>query len=583
MMAKTVMPVALLALMPFWTACTDSWDDHYEGTAEGMVSKTMWQTINEDQNLSNFAKVLKATGYDETLNSTQVFTVFAPVNSLFTETRADSVIDLFNAEQAAGMKLRDNRAIKEFVENHIALYNYSVTETSVDTVVMLNGKYMELKSGAFSTATLQTTNTLTQNGILFTLEDKANYAHNVFEYLQNDPELDSVGKFLKQYTYYEFMPSQSVAWGVEDGKTVYLDSVFALYNTMFSQLGLIQREDSFYRMVAPTNEVWKQLVEEYEHYFNYDKQVRKRDSMLYVAPRLAILKGTAFSRTRNAKQVNGEFEWNRDSAMSVAAPYYSYRRSYFGSQLLAYYQYAKPFDEGGVFTGGTTVNCSNGEIIKASTWNIDKRSTFMWDLFMEGENRNYLESVDETTTNDPSSMSIPSTINLTDTATLTTVTISNPFYQKVSSNTYTLISPKGVSNASVTFKIFNQLSNVPYDIYVVFVPAIAADPLSTDNVPVKFRASYSCHNEEGNFPGNNGKVTYTVLSVDGASEFETDPTKVDTVKVASGLTFPVSSWDLDESQVYLKLETRLRSADRNNHTHTANMRIDCIIVKPHEE
>ena len=64
--------VAALAFM----GCADTWTDHYDKKGEGHDA-SLWQAISQEANLSNFAKVVQACGYDKALNSTQVFTVFA--------------------------------------------------------------------------------------------------------------------------------------------------------------------------------------------------------------------------------------------------------------------------------------------------------------------------------------------------------------------------------------------------------------------------------------------------------------------------------------------------------------------------
>ena len=58
-----VLGLALAALT--FTACTDTWDDHYSTEGEGMNDASLWQAITQNSNLSNFAKVVQACGYDK--------------------------------------------------------------------------------------------------------------------------------------------------------------------------------------------------------------------------------------------------------------------------------------------------------------------------------------------------------------------------------------------------------------------------------------------------------------------------------------------------------------------------------------
>jgi hypothetical protein len=116
------------------------------------------------------------------------------------------------------------------------------------------------------------------------------------------------------------------------------------------------------------------------------------------------------------------------------------------------------------------------------------------------------------------------------------------------------------------------------------VPAEASDSLATDTVPCKFTASISYHHQDAKesaycyLPEND-----STLSARNRYSFITDHHKVDSVLLASNITIPTCSFGLSDSQVILRLNSNLLSAERRNHTYTAYMRIDCIIVKPHEE
>lgn len=549
--------------------CSDTWNDHYEaGLAEGAVSSSLWQVIESNGQLSNFARVLQATGYDKALASSQVFTVFAPTNDALTSDDADAIIALYQQEKKKNIKEKDNRAVKEFVQNHIALYNHSVAKTGADSVVMMNGKYLVLTPEKLADSPLVTTNLLTQNGLLFTLGEQVDYQGNVFETLQLHSELDSVGNFMAAFNEYEFVPSASVAGGIEDGRTWYLDSVTVLTNDMFDYVDYINSEDSVFWMVAPTNEVWNQLVDEYIPYFNYDNDVQKRDSLCWVAPRLAVIQGTSFSQTRNAKLMGDEYVWNTDSAMSVNAANYTSRRYAWGRNDMKYYQYENPFDDGGAYVGAYDIPCSNGKVIVADKWNIDKKLTFYREELVEAESRSNLDEIDETTTNELAYVPVESW---------------SPFYNMVSQNRYAFVQPK-TDNSGVTFKLPGLLSNIGYDIYVVFVPISATDSLATDFRPTRFQAAISYHKQDGtqsDFLFQPENKTYDELGRAGVHNYVTDPFKVDSVLVISDYKFPTSSFGLRDTQVFLQLKTDIRSRDRENYT--GAMRIDCILIKPHDE
>ena len=58
----------LLVAVPFaglaFSACSDEWDDHYNPDESQISGESLWQAIEGNPELSNFANVVKATGYD---------------------------------------------------------------------------------------------------------------------------------------------------------------------------------------------------------------------------------------------------------------------------------------------------------------------------------------------------------------------------------------------------------------------------------------------------------------------------------------------------------------------------------------
>ena len=527
-------------------SCSDTWDDHYSEASEGVINTTLWQAISSNSDLSHFAKVAQACGYDVTLNGSQTYTVFAPTNENLTEEQADSMIALFNEDKAAGVKTAENRVVKQFLQNHIALYKKSVSSISSDSITMMNGKYQTMTQSEIGGENFLTKNVLYNNGILYTLGGQMKYDPNIFEYLAMDKDLDSVYNFIKSYGKYEFDASQSVAGGVVDGKTQYLDSVTVYTNTIINNLGYINREDSTYWVLAPTNSEWKRLVEEYTPYFNYDTKVDNRDSLQYANARMAIINGAFFSRTNNK---DAAIQDSVVSTSSLTEEMFNYNPT-----DRRYYHYYKPFASGGVFEGTTSVDLSNGRVLKAADYRISKFETFLQEQKIEAENTYNVDTLNYAI----------------DPMTSRTVLSNNPFYNKVSSNTFVEIAPDAIgAQPSVTYYVPNILSNVAYDVYAVFVPALAYDTLATadQRLPVKFRAQVGCQ--------QNG-----VTKWERATSFTTKPDVVDTVKIKSNFKFKTASYGLSQQQTKVKIYTDVPSRESSKYQTT--MRLDCIIVRPHD-
>ena len=99
----SIMAIAALA------ACTDEWDVHY--AEDKSVEGTLWDALKTRSEVSNFCKVLEATGYDERLKSSQMFAVFAPTNENFAIEVADGWIVRHQEEKARGVREEDNTVV----------------------------------------------------------------------------------------------------------------------------------------------------------------------------------------------------------------------------------------------------------------------------------------------------------------------------------------------------------------------------------------------------------------------------------------------------------------------------------------
>ena len=558
-------------------SCTDTWDEHYQTGVMG--EGNLWESIKNNQQLSNFARVLEATGYNKSLSSSQVFTVFAPTNDSFTDADANEIISQYQEGLAKGLKDEKNTAIKEFVMNHIALYNYSIANESPDTTIrMMNGKYLGLTNSTFSGKPFTSTNTVTGNGILFTIAEKADYIYNLFEYVKADQDLDSVRNFLYMSDPYQFHKiifdsEASVPGDIIKGQQHYLDSVTATDNEFLNDEWLDARldsEDSCYYALMPTNKAWKEQYEKNLPLFQYDKQVSGRDSLMWVYPRFMILKGMQFNKTKNPLLGTTE---DIDSIQSPWARLYTSRKDLYGSYDLHPYLYYKPYAKpDGIFTDikGQKV-CSNGVMLKTDNWKVKRRDSFLQQIIMEAESSNTLDSLSgETTETKPS-------------WTYTTVQPENPFYNKVSNNEYNTLIPANLTDMGVLLKFDNVLSNQKYDMYVVTVPATAGNTMATDILPTRFSVTLYWHDLDGKEVSkevsdkDGGEISYD--SSTRKQTFLTDPTKVHEIHIGT-FEFPTCSYGLQEAQVKAFINVNVRSSDVQKGLYTKTLRMDCIKLVP---
>lgn len=538
------MKYILMAFLPLMAlSCQDEWDEHYGQTNPMASQESLWQALKGRAELSNFVRLVENVGYEYYFDGDRMFTLFVPTNDCLTEADVDSLTEVYNAQKSNRIKNNDNTVIKQVLQNHMAMYNYAAI-ASGDSVqmMMLNGKYSYLADGGVNGVKYLSSNILYRNGVLFTVGSRLPYFANVSEYFTMDDELDSIASFFSRYNVYEFDASRSVPGEIVDGKTVYLDSVMNLKNVMFDELGYINREDSAYWMVVPTDRQWRKLYEEYKTYFNYDNRTAKRDSVENVMTHKAIVQGTVFN-------MNVQPSVN-DSVISTNYNKANYR----------YYKCLRPFDEGGVFSGARSVECSNGKVFISDNWAIDKRTTFFQEVKIEAENAYYQDSIAKC--KEPvGTYTVPS---------------GNPLYGQVSGNAYVQVEPRNTAvTPLIRFTIPNLLSNIGYDIYAVFAPAIASDTLATDTLPLKVKFSLKYNDQDGR-QVNDIKMENPE---GGTYVYETTPNVVDTILVARDYKIPTCSYGLSEPQVRLTVESDRGTASK----YTRILRLDCIVFKPHED
>ena len=538
-----------------FVSCNDNWNEHFE--VQQANEGTLWLSLCQDAEVSNFKRVVESCGYDARLNGSQVFTVFAPSNTQFSTTDADALIARYQEQKQSGVRDEDNEVIKQFLQNHIALFNQSVSSLTNDTITMMNGKYMLLTDKKFGESDIIGKNHFCENGVLFKLSRPQEYDANILEYFRKADDLDSLARFFYSYDIYQFNPNASVAGGeVQNGKIVYLDSVFNLTNSMINEFGYINREDSCYMIVAPTDDVWRSLYHDYQKYFNYSDQTARRDSLRDIMTRKAIVNGTIFNLNQNPLR--------NDTAWSV-----TYQKNYRNvtNNEPRYYFYPHPDADGGAFSGAEKVTCSNGVVLKQAHWMIDEHQTFLQQIKIEGESSRYIDSV--MYAHEPLGMR--------------QVLSTNPFYGKVSGNYFAEAQPIAAgSTTTIRYSLPNFLSGTGYDIYVVCAPAIAYNEqaLPEDTLPCRLNFRIAYMQQDGTL----SKEVALKNPLNNTNNYITRPNVMDTVLVASNYQFETCAFGIqnDRPMATLRVASSYIS-NRESSLYTRVLRIDCIIIKPHEE
>lgn len=555
-------------------SCTDTWDEHYSVNSSSVAGVSLWELIENDESLKNFKRVLDSCEFKRVLASSQVFSVWAPE---IDEATAQHWIDVYKAEKARGVREDDNSALNQFVKNHIALYNHQVSSVSgKDTIVMMNGKRMTLSADMLNNdATIEGTPGNAGNGVLYKVNKTLSFNPNIWERIQadsvGDNALDSVYKFFATWNEVVLNEEASVQGGIKDGKVWYLDSVMTFNNTYLYSYGQIYNEDSMYWYSAPTNKVWNEKLPEFRKFFQFhkDRGALVADSLQNHYAKLLLTYPTFFNVRDQYKEFNIE---QPDSIFNTSYSSYNYKFNVF----------EKPFEANGVLAGLTSEECSNGRLYKMNEWNVPLlKTTFLRQLDIEAEfNDNYSSVPLTAAAREDSIAIIVSTVDQG----VDTCRVSRGRFIRVSDNRTTARK----NQPEISFMINNTLSNVPYDIAVVFATPLARDTTEASKaeaqlkrqVTAKIRFYPKFDSNEMHKPNN---------AVTIGSKIDVDATKMDTVIIntasayKNGVTFPVCNYGEPEARVIVTLQSLKGNDGLLKKGYAQDLYIDEIIMIPRIE
>ena len=262
--------MALLAV----SACTD---DHFDIKNTMGSDKTLWETIESNPNLSDFAGILKRTKVlsnendhkasitaADLLNQPQSFTMWAPLDA------AAKYAALGTAEGRTKALDISYYVWSQLVGNHIARFNHE-GYTGKQEIKMMNNKNAYYTGDKFSNIPVQGTTEVASNGSLHLLNGIAPFAYNIFDYLGHDPKFSSVNNLIASRTHVDTLWNLSTPGALnEKGQMVYVDTFINRRNEILGVANAsIREEDSTYVALIPTNEAWEQGKEKIGRILKY--------------------------------------------------------------------------------------------------------------------------------------------------------------------------------------------------------------------------------------------------------------------------------------------------------------------------
>lgn len=621
-----ILGAAILAV----PGCSDTWDDHYvDGDKGNVATKTLWEQITSNPDLSRFAEIAKRTkfyrdekhpistySYADVLQSGQVNTVWAPENSAISDEEYQRLLDL---AETNGYILQ-----QQFIGNHIALWRHPFSGSEIDTVKVINGKNLifDKGKGTFQNVELNLKNVAAVNGTLHTLKGVAEFRYNLFEYLKFGGTTTIMRDYVVARDTTYFSPGASIEGRPdENGNPTYVDSVYHTSNRMLSSKRYlpntgaddwmmfeesfgegIDREDSSYIMVIPTDAGWNAAYEKLKPYYTYSSSYEDKlkgsqgttlvysglnpDSLTEMSVNMDIVSPLVFNVHKIGK-ANGDKSakmWELETFIPEKAASAKYYLNSFGDTLRS----TDTWEKTSLFEG-EPIKMSNGLAYMSDTWNypaefykpdvVVEMSGYM---FYNTSNSAYYKAGSGT-----SSQSF-SNENYKD--------ISSKYGKVSNNNFYLLENPGASSGALVEVALYGNYSGayVPsaqvmsgkYDIQVVVVPyfyKMIADAGTIDSV--YYDSLYVDSVAKMNMNKFKTRVRYnTGKSRDEQSKWVTSTTtgnRVDTVTVAEDFEFPYSYKNLRYSYPTLIIQSEASASDRRK-GYILPICIDQIILKSKE-
>ena len=280
-------------------ACSD---DHFDVVVNSEAEQqTLWQNIQSDSLLTDFAYILENTTfykdkldvvkdstvtkmtYAEFLNSNQTMTVWAPVNGTFgTEWKSllSEIKELYASDPYAATA-KEFKFAEQYIRQHITRFNFESSLTSQE-VCLMNGKLVDYNplDKMFDGVAYQSGSASVPcaNGILHKIVEPAVYKYNIYDYLESDARFSKLFEVLSDslYDITQFDPDQSTAGAMNnEGKMEYVDSVYSNHNTLLNNArAQIKNEDSLYVALLPTNDAYEAAIEKLKTMFNYKKSYK---------------------------------------------------------------------------------------------------------------------------------------------------------------------------------------------------------------------------------------------------------------------------------------------------------------------
>ena len=533
---------------------------------------TLWDNISQNAQLSDFAALVKRTGFESKLSEPRAYTVWAPLNGSY--------------DAAAYQQLSDSLLLQQFVKNHVAEYTHVATGSIDERIHTLNAKSFTFTGNGtytFGHIAVAQPNQPGSNGVMHLLDGVAKFYPNLFEYLNMADGISLLRDYFMQYND-TTLSDESVKGPMVDGVQTYLDSVLVISNSLMGALNArLDNEDSTYTFIMPLDAAYQKMYDHVKPFYNFISKTTVQAPEVFTTAsgtntkyvevnashlsdsltRRAIVRNLIFS---NNDAYN---EWvvgkgiNTDTLRSTTRTKFSNP-----ADIISKYLVGQPYE------------LSNGYARF-----VDSLAFYPWETYNPVINVNPRPNLANAFSCSGHIESVPDSL---------LQTVFGPDMAGETNFRYVWLEPSSANAKPDAFFTLPNVRSATYNFYVVFMPS-AWRQFGNDDRPnmLNFQLSYCKANGSldtyyfskayADSLLSGGTLPKLPTKVDATTAFYNDPQVADTVFIGR-FTFPVSYSGLgDEYCPNIRITSPINVFNKQQlATYTRDLRIAAIILRPVE-
>ena len=335
--------IIVLSAVVFTFSCKDAWEDDTkidESTAAGNCLEVL-EGLSE---YSNFVDALRATGLDDTLSQSLMYTVWAPSNSVLTDVPTDE------------------DELYQLVANHINKGNIKISSLSSGVrAKMLSGKVMTVTATNIEGVGYSAKDEITKNGVIQFLDGVLDVEQSIWEYIDAYAGTNKHIDYINSLSGDVFDEEVADIVGYTDrGEAIYDTASGMVWKNLFLEnVADLRVEDSTYTMLIIDDMAFDDEYNKYESYFKVSSGTSEDDLLLNKAMcNYKITKDYVFTSTYSAADLP--------------------------SQVLSVDSIMVPIDKGLITS---SVKCSNGWVHHIQTCSVPLENKIL-PIKIEGESLN---------------------------------------------------------------------------------------------------------------------------------------------------------------------------------------------------